>query len=190
MILISALASGPNDIGGTYLFAGTPYGNYYDSLCGGVYLSTNNGTSWSEASSDSRISATALAVGSCGTNGTYIFAGTSSYGVWKRPLMEMITSVPSFASNMPHGISLAQNYPNPFNPTTSIGFRVSGLGSRWVRLAVYDLLGREVAVLVDEEKPPGNHEVQFDASKLSSGVYFYRMQAGIFAETRRMMLVK
>ena len=87
----------------------------------------------------------------------------------------------------PTSFELAQNYPNPFNPVTTIGFRVSGekngaggwgLGSSWVKLAVYDMLGREVAVLVNEKKEPGSYEVKFDGTGLSSGVYFYRMHAG------------
>jgi hypothetical protein len=83
--------------------------------------------------------------------------------------------------NSPEGFALLQNYPNPFNPSTCIGFKVAGsgvwgLGSSWVRLSVYDVLGREVAVLVNEEKETGFHEVRFDASGLSSGVYVYRIQ--------------
>jgi hypothetical protein len=82
-----------------------------------------------------------------------------------------------------------QNYPNPFNPTTKIGFRVWGLGSR-VRLAVYDVLGREVAVLVNEYKNPGMYAVTFDGRGLSSGVYICRMTAGDFVESRKMVMMK
>jgi hypothetical protein len=85
---------------------------------------------------------------------------------------------------------LGQNYPNPFNPVTSIGYGVSGVGYRDVRLAVYDLLGREVAVLVDEQKAPGDYEVTFDASGLASGVYMYRLTAGEFTLTRRMVVLR
>jgi hypothetical protein len=94
----------------------------------------------------------------------------------------------------PHTVAarfaLEQNYPNPFNPSTTIGFGVSGLGSSWVTLAVYDLLGHEVAVLVNEKKEAGYHEVRFDGTGLSSGVYFYRIQAGDFIETRKLLLLK
>ena len=92
--------------------------------------------------------------------------------------------------DLPSEWALVQNYPNPFNPTTKIGFGVSGLGSRDVRLAVYDLLGREVAVLLDEQKAPGNYQVEFDGAKLSSGVYIYRLTAGNFVESKRMMLLR
>jgi hypothetical protein len=102
----------------------------------------------------------------------------------------VITDVGANADILPMKTSLSQNYPNPFNPTTKIGYRVSGLGSRGVKLSVHDLLGREVAVLVDEKKEPGNYEVQFDGSGLSSGVYFYRMQAGDFVSTKKLLLLK
>jgi hypothetical protein len=107
------------------------------------------------------------------------------------------------AATTPGVYSLSQNTPNPFNPTTTIGYAVgvvsgqspaprgsAGSAVSSVRLAVYDLLGREVAVLVDEEKEPGNYTVQFDARGLASGVYLYRIEAGSFVETRRMTLVK
>jgi hypothetical protein len=90
----------------------------------------------------------------------------------------------------PAEFRLEQNYPNPFNPSTTIGYGVSGVGYRDVRLAVYDLLGREVTVLVNEKKAPGIYEVQFDGSRLASGVYFYRMQAGDFVMTHRLLLLR
>ena len=83
--------------------------------------------------------------------------------------------------------SLSQNYPNPFNPTTLIRY---GLPQRSkVKLMVYSILGQEVALLVDVVQEPGNHEVVFDGSKLSSGMYFCRMQAGNFVQTRKLMLL-
>jgi photosystem II stability/assembly factor-like uncharacterized protein len=89
---------------------------------------------------------------------------------------------------IPTEIALMQNYPNPFNPKTRIRYQVSGVSD--VKLAVYDILGREVAVLVDEKKTSGNYQVEFDGTKLSSGVYFYRLTAGDYVETQRMMLVR
>jgi photosystem II stability/assembly factor-like uncharacterized protein len=84
--------------------------------------------------------------------------------------------------------SLSQNYPNPFNPTTSLQYTI---GSRqFVTLKVYDLLGREIATLVNEEKPAGEYEVEFDGSALTSGIYFYQLKAGEFTETRKMILLK
>jgi len=89
---------------------------------------------------------------------------------------------------VPQVYALEQNYPNPFNPKTNIGFRIAEFGLVW--LAVYDLLGREVAVLVNEPKAPGSYEVELNASGLASGVYVYRLTAGAFVATRKMIVVK
>ena len=89
---------------------------------------------------------------------------------------------------IPGEFRLEQNYPNPFNPRTGVRFQVSGVSD--VRLTVYDLLGREVAVLVNERKPAGTYTVQFDGSALASGVYFYRLTAGEFVQSRKMILLK
>lgn len=84
--------------------------------------------------------------------------------------------------------ALYQNYPNPFNPTTAISFQLSAIGH--VTLKVFDVLGREVATLVDKVKQPGMHSVQFDAGNLASGVYFYRLESGSFVATRKLLLLK
>jgi hypothetical protein len=85
--------------------------------------------------------------------------------------------------------NLEQNYPNPFNPTTNIRYSIRDAGL--VTLKVYDLLGREVATLVNQAQPPGNYQVTFDASRLtSSGMYIYRLQSGSFTRTMKMLLVK
>ena len=83
---------------------------------------------------------------------------------------------------------LQQNYPNPFNPSTNIQYAI---GSRqFVSLKVYDILGREIATLVNEEKPAGNYELEFDGTALPSGVYFYQLKAGNFVETKKMILIR
>lgn len=84
--------------------------------------------------------------------------------------------------------NLAQNYPNPFNPGTKISWQTS-VGSHQT-LKIYNVLGIEVATLVDEYKPAGSHEADFDASNLSSGVYLYKLQAGNIVQTRKMTLIK
>jgi hypothetical protein len=89
---------------------------------------------------------------------------------------------------MPTEYSLSQNYPNPFNPTTTIRFHIPNFS--FVNLKVYDFLGSEVATLVNEEKPTGSYEIKFDASQLSSGIYFYKLQAGKYTETKKMILLK
>ena len=89
---------------------------------------------------------------------------------------------------VPDKFYLSQNYPNPFNPTTHLGFGISELG--FVTLKIYDVLGNEVAVLVNENKAPGYYNIQFDGSKLSSGVYYYKLESKGFTQTKRMMLLK
>jgi hypothetical protein len=92
-------------------------------------------------------------------------------------------------TDLPLETRLDGNYPNPFNPSTVIAYQLATAGP--VRLAVYDILGREVAVLVNQERAAGRFEVTFDASGLSSGVYLYRLQlGGHVVSTRRMTLVK
>jgi hypothetical protein len=92
--------------------------------------------------------------------------------------------------------SLGQNYPNPFNPSTTIKYSIptviaSGTTqSQLVTLRVYDILGNEIATLVNEEKPAGSYEVNFDASRLTSGIYFYKLQAGSFVATKKMILLR
>jgi parallel beta-helix repeat protein len=84
--------------------------------------------------------------------------------------------------------TLSQNYPNPFNPTTTISFTIDH--PQFVTLKVYDLLGREVSTLIDNDRQAGQHTVLFDASELTSGIYFYRLQAGYITESKRMVLLK
>ena len=88
----------------------------------------------------------------------------------------------------PDGFILAQNYPNPFNPSTTISFSIPSAG--FTSLKVYDVLGNEVASLVNEEKPAGNYEVRLNASSLTSGTYFYRLNVGNFSEMKKMILMK
>jgi len=89
---------------------------------------------------------------------------------------------------LPTSFSLQQNYPNPFNPTTTINYSVPK--TSMVTIRVFDVLGREVATLVNENKPVGNYSVQFNANKLTSGVYFYKMEAGSFTQTKKIVLLK
>ena len=92
------------------------------------------------------------------------------------------------SESVPSSFALESNYPNPFNPTTTILFALPEATE--VTLAVYDLLGRRVAVLVEGEMAAGRHAVRFEASQLSSGVYLVRMQASSFSQVRRMTLIK
>lgn len=98
------------------------------------------------------------------------------------------TDIGSNQGNLPVRFDLSQNYPNPFNPVTSIEFGLPK--DEMVSLKVYDMLGREVRTVINEFRKAGTYQVGFDASSLSSGVYFYRMQAGMFTEIKRMVVVK
>jgi len=89
---------------------------------------------------------------------------------------------------IPTEFSLAQNYPNPFNPTTTIKYQIPEVS--FVTLRIYDVLGNEIATLVNEQKPADSYEVEFNASNLPSGIYFYRIQVGSFVETKKMVLMK
>jgi hypothetical protein len=97
---------------------------------------------------------------------------------------------------LPLQYSFSQNYPNPFNPVTKIKYSIPSVTLRQaqndilVTLKVYDILGREVATLVNEEKPAGEYEVEFNAANLPSGIYFYQLKAGNYSETKKMVLLK
>lgn len=112
-----------------------------------------------------------------GTNGTHIWIEA-----WVRPVAV------EGANRLPSAVALLPNYPNPFNPITTIVYDLPRLVD--VTLTVYDVLGRHVRVLISGTQPPGTHEVSFDASGLSSGIYFYRLHAGDFVETKRMVVVR
>jgi endoglucanase len=105
-----------------------------------------------------------------------------------REAYELSTASVWTMSETPQNFTLRQNYPNPFNPSTIIQYQVPSIGI--VTLKIYDILGREVAALVNEEKRLGKYDVQWNASNMPSGVYFYRLHAGSFIETKRMILLK
>ncbi len=98
-------------------------------------------------------------------------------------------NITPISSEIPNSFSLKQNYPNPFNPATKIRFDIPG-SLKQVKLSVYNSIGQEVEVLIDEQLQPGIYEYDLNASSYPSGVYFYRLEAGDFSETKRMVLVK
>ena len=105
------------------------------------------------------------------------------------PTASIVTDVKETSARVPMSYALYQNYPNPFNPQTTISYSLPQAST--VTLIVYDLIGREVAALVqNERKAPGNYEISFDASNLSSGSYFYKLQTNGFLETKQMVLIK
>jgi len=133
----------------------------------------------------------------------YVIGGTSNWTtmlnqVWEYDL-QLVTSAPEHSSQLPKEFVLEQNYPNPFNPTTTIRYIVGGVAAPSgvegrlpgeVRLVVYDLLGREVAMLVNERREAGTHQVTFDGTGLSSGIYICRMSVGTNRHAIKMLLTK
>ncbi len=101
---------------------------------------------------------------------------------------ETLTEVKDYSNKIPDEFSLSQNYPNPFNPTTTISYTVPK--ASFVTIKLFDMLGKEVVILVNEEKQDGTYNIRFDGSKLSSGIYFYTMQAEDFVSTRKLILLK
>jgi hypothetical protein len=165
-------------VSGTNLFAGIN-GQY------GVYLSTNNGTTWiarNEGFSGGAPNTLAFVI----VNNYYLYAGTSSQ-VWRRPLSEFI-GIKQISEIIPSAYSLSQNYPNPFNPETNIKFAIPK--NEFVKITVFDMLGKELETLVNEQLAPGTYETNWNASNYPSGVYFYKLSAGDFSETRKMLLLK
>ena len=164
------------------------------------WIATFTNRSWEGAGScswdfgDGSSSTEANPTHTYGTAGTYtvtltVTGPTGSASERKVNLIRAVSSL--YAGNVPgipSTVVLYQNHPNPFNPRTVVRYQLSVASG--VRLVVYDILGREVAVLVNEKKAPGSYEVMFDADRFASGVYFYRLTIGSFAQTRKMILVR
>lgn len=110
--------------------------------------------------------------------------GTTCSGTWST----MINSVEEASGRIPERFALAQNYPNPFNPSTTIEFSLPK--SVLVNLKVYNILGKEIATLVNNKLQAGNHVVEFHAQNLSSGIYYYRIEAGEFQDVKKMILLR
>ena len=154
----------------------------YKSSAFGVTYSTDDGDTWTPVNGiNSVVSFLALDMDN------YLYAGTKS-GTIYRSSASTVTGVPGNNFEMPGKFKLLQNYPNPFNPATTIEYSIPRTG--FVALKIYDILGKEIAVLVNEEKSAGKYKINFDASKFSSGVYFYMMQAGNFVETKKLIVLK
>ena len=115
---------------------------------------------------------------------------------WYDTLSFLTTDVEDEQGDLPTVFALEQNYPNPFNPATTINYSIPAVETghapslQHVNLVIYDLLGREVATLVNEQQRPGSYTVNFDASGFSSGVYFYKLTAGQFTESKKMILLR
>jgi len=159
---------------------GTAVGRY-----GTIFRTTNGGTNWTEQT----------------RTGTYNFlygvSFTDANNGWAvgeiGTILRTTNGGATFVEEgqideMPTEFLLSQNFPNPFNPSTSIQYAVSS--RQFVKLTVYDLLGREIETLVNEEKPAGTYEITWYSENLPSGVYFYQLKAGSYLETKKMLLMK
>jgi photosystem II stability/assembly factor-like uncharacterized protein len=150
----------------------------------GVFLTQNNGLSWTPVNEGlTNLYIRSLII----TENDYIFAGTTNGYVCYRPLSEIITGLMG-TNNKQYSYSLSQNYPNPFNPATIIRYSIPH--SSQVQITVYDILGNEIEILVNEEKQSGTYELTWNAANLPSGVYFYQLKAGTYLQTRKMILLR
>ncbi|MGO9482915.1 MAG: T9SS type A sorting domain-containing protein [Candidatus Kryptoniota bacterium] len=165
-------------VSGKNIFAGTRFD--------GIFLSTDNGTGWTSENAglaNSPVYALIVIDGD-------LFAGTGGFtgNIWRRSLSEMITSVRQASSQTPKIYDLQQNYPNPFNPSTTISFALPS--KSFVTMKIFDIMGRQVATIISEEMSAGNYSRQWNAANISTGVYFYRLHAGSFTETKKLILLK
>jgi photosystem II stability/assembly factor-like uncharacterized protein len=179
-------------------FAFNSLGHIYANKGNAIFKSMDNGNNWTFIDSTLWIETIpisklyqvlTLAI----DDDDYLYVGTTYQGLLKSTFPT--TSVDNVNTELPKQFLLAQNYPNPFNPSTTIIYSIPASlnpseGGTLVSLKIFDLLGREVATLVNEQKSPGNYEVKFDGSELPSGVYFYKLAAGDFMETKKMLLLK
>jgi hypothetical protein len=151
----------------------------------GIYAIPKGDSVWHSADGN----LTAGVIRTIAANGNYLYVGTDS-GVWYRPLSDFVppTYVAENSPNLPAKFQLDQNYPNPFNPSTTISYAVNERAH--VTLKVYDILGREIQTLVNQDLSPGTYRTQFNAVNLSSGVYLYRIQTGSYAMTKKMILMR
>ena len=157
------------------IFAGT-------SPINGIYRSTNNGYFWLEFN-DGLPYKNAISLEVLDST---VYAGIWGFGLWNRPII--VTAIEEERTEIPNEFLLTQNYPNPFNPFTTIEYQIPEMV--FVNIKVYDVLGNELRILVNEEQNSGIYKITFEAGNLPSGVYFYRIQAGNFIETKKMLLLR
>ncbi|MBN8571374.1 MAG: T9SS type A sorting domain-containing protein, partial [Ignavibacteria bacterium] len=163
---------------GSNVFAGTEKN--------GFFMSSDNGVSWTNIN---RNLGTRISVSRMFISGNDLYGATYTSSIVKAPLSSFI-GIHQLSTELPDNFSLKQNYPNPFNPSTTINFSLKASGI--VSLKVYDMRGTEIAELVNQKMNAGTFSFTFDASNynLSSGVYFYKLQANEFEDVKRMVLVK
>jgi hypothetical protein len=165
------------------------YAGVDNATTGGVYKTTDAGNTWASFNSGPMLpSYVVRALAFRKTIDSTLFAGvagTSGQGIYEYSYGPLGINDPN---KIPSEFSLEQNYPNPFNPVTVIEYSIPK--SAFVKVKVYDVSGREVKVLVNEQKSPGNYNITFNAEGLASGIYLYSIEAGDFKDVKKMSLVK
>ena len=164
-------------------YPGGPTSTYLVATDVGVFITNDYGATWSELA-DGLPNTVAMHL-DYNVSGNKIRVGTHGRGAYETSI---VTGVINYSNAAPKEHRLFQNYPNPFNPTTSIRYAVPDRDH--VSLVVYDALGREVSRLVDQSQAPGTYTATWDARNMASGFYYYRLTAGGFAETKKLLLVR
>ncbi|MBE2216668.1 MAG: T9SS type A sorting domain-containing protein [Ignavibacteria bacterium] len=163
-----------------------PNTGWAQDVTGSVFKTTNGGLNWYAQ----------VDIGLAGFENMQFINSNTGWIVGSGGLIAKTTnggelvSVNNVSIEIPQKFSISQNYPNPFNPVTNIKFDISGSSVAQTFLAVYDILGREIAILVNANLKPGSYNVDWDASNFPSGVYFYKLQSGDFVESKKMVLIK
>ena len=158
-----------------YLYVGTVQGFYY---------STDNGWNWTQKNTGMP---TVNSVISLALSNGYFYAARPDSSIWRCSRTSILTDISNNTTDVKN-YNLSQNYPNPWNPTTTIKYSIPKSGL--VTLKVFDILGKEISTLVDENQSPGTYSVDFQGANLPSGIYFYKLQAGSYSETKQMILIK
>jgi photosystem II stability/assembly factor-like uncharacterized protein len=153
------------------------------TFAGKIYKTTNSGANWLLQQS---LSGHAKSIKFINVNTGFACGGGAK--IWKTTNGGGPIGIQTIGNEVPESYTLSQNYPNPFNPTTKIRFGISKTDN--VEIKVFDLLGREIAVLVNEQLQPGTYEAEWVAGNYPSGIYYYKLVSGGFTETKKMVLVK
>lgn len=154
------------------------------TMFGGVYLTTNNGVNW--IVKNQGLDQTTNPMGPLLIANNYIFVGKQNI-IWRRTYNEII-NIKTISTEVPTEYNLSQNYPNPFNPSTTIEFSIKEKSN--VTLKIFDVNGKKIETLVNNQLGIGSYKYDFNAQNLASGIYFYQLETNKFLDTKRMVLVK
>jgi photosystem II stability/assembly factor-like uncharacterized protein len=179
---IASTNNGFDNVPTKVVYVDSTDGYIYAGTYSGVYRSTDNGASWSKFGTGLPNAVVDDIAIQYSTHELRV--ATHGRGIWQISVLTGIAQL----SDGPQFFALNQNYPNPFNPSTIISYRLPS--NAFVTLKVYDVLGREIITLVNEDQTAGEHRVTLNANNLPSGVYFYRITAGNFVETKKMTLLR